>query len=77
MMTRRMNNGMLELLDGNGVVVGTRPASDQEIREWGDFIGTRPASEQDIRAWGDFIWKHLGSGDNPNCVAEKGAKEKL
>ena len=38
MMTKRMNNGMIELLDGNGVVVGTRPATDQDIRAWGDFI---------------------------------------
>jgi hypothetical protein len=57
-MTRRLNNDMMELLDKGGTVVGTRPATDQEIREWGDAV-TKPATDDDIRQWGNFIWEHL------------------
>lgn len=57
-MTRRLNNGTMELLDKAGNVVGTRPATDREVREWTDGA-TAPATDEDIRQWGRFIWDHM------------------
>jgi len=78
-MTRRMNNGILELLDANGTVVGTRRATDQEIQEWENFVGTKPATDQDIREWGTEIQKRVEEwekqlGDNSSFVVEKEKK---
>ncbi len=74
-MTRRLNNGTMELLDKGGTVVGTRKASDKEIRQWSNFTGTKPATDDDIRQWGNFIWDSMTAVKSPGGSTTRATTE--